>query len=89
MFSFPIMKSSLCFTNTLFYLVLLCFASYIIGVLQPISTNQHTVKDSFSFADWAKVYKQRNGIMCSLDVCSLFTNVPLDETIDICLDKLF
>ena len=25
--------------------------------LQPISTNQHTVKDSFSFADWAKTYK--------------------------------
>ena len=27
--------------------------------------------------------------MCSLDVCSLFTNVPLDETIQICLDKLY
>ena len=27
--------------------------------------------------------------MCSLDVCSLFTNVPLDETIDIALDKLY
>ena len=26
--------------------------------------------------------------MCSFDVCSLFTNVPLDETIKICLDKL-
>ena len=30
-----------------------------------------------------------SGIMCSLDVCSLFTNVPLDETIQICLDKLY
>ena len=27
--------------------------------------------------------------MCSLDVCSLFTNVPLDETIDTALDKLY
>ena len=27
--------------------------------------------------------------MCSFDVCSLFTNVPLDETIQICLDKLY
>ena len=26
--------------------------------------------------------------MFSLDVCSLFTNVPLDETIDIALNKL-
>jgi len=27
--------------------------------------------------------------MCSLDVCSVFTNVPLDETIDIALDKRY
>ena len=28
-------------------------------------------------------------MMCSFDVSSLFTNVPLDETIQICLDKLY
>ena len=27
--------------------------------------------------------------MCSFDVSSLFTNVPLDETIQICPDKLY
>ena len=27
--------------------------------------------------------------MCSFDVCSLFINVPLDETIQICLNKLY
>ena len=27
--------------------------------------------------------------MCSFDVSSLLTNVPLDETIQICLDKLY
>ena len=27
--------------------------------------------------------------MCSFDVSSLFTNIPLDETIQICLDKLY
>ena len=27
--------------------------------------------------------------MCSFDDSSLFTNVPLDETIQICLDKLY
>ena len=27
--------------------------------------------------------------MCSFDVCSLFTNVPFDETIQISLDKLY
>ena len=46
-------------------------ASYLVSILQPISTNQYTVKDSFSFADWAKKYKHNNGIMCSFDVSSL------------------
>ena len=27
------------------------FASYLVGILQPISTNQYMVKDSFTFAD--------------------------------------
>ena len=30
-----------------------------------------------------------NVFMCSFDVSSLFTNVPLDETIKICLDALY
>lgn len=32
-------------------------ASYLVSILQPISTNQSTIKDFFSFADWAKIYK--------------------------------
>ena len=64
-------------------------ASYLVRILQPISTNQFTIKDSFSFADWAKTYNHNNEMMCSFDVSSLFTNVPLDETIQICLDKLY
>ena len=27
--------------------------------------------------------------MCSFDIKSLFTNVPLEETINICLDQLY
>lgn len=64
-------------------------ASYLVDILRPISINQYTVKDSFSFADWAKHYRHNNKLMCSLDVTSLFTNVPLDETIQICLEKLY
>ncbi|XP_067022058.1 uncharacterized protein [Acropora muricata] len=30
-----------------------------------------------------------NEFVCSFDASSLFTNVPLDETIQICLDKLY
>ena len=71
-------------TNNTYHL-----ASYRVRVIQPISTNQFTVKDSFSFAEWAKTYSHNGEYMCSFDVSSLFTNVPLDETIQICLDKLY
>ena len=27
--------------------------------------------------------------MCSFDICSLFTNIPLEETINLCLDALY
>ena len=43
------------------------------------------VIDSFSFVnDLLSV-----PFMCSLDVTSLFTNIPVDETIEICLDLLY
>lgn len=65
-------------------------AWYLVHILQPISTNQFTIKDSFSFAaDWDEKYKHKNEVMCSFDVSSLFTNFPLDKTIQICLDKLY
>ena len=45
-------------------------ASYLVRVLQPISTNQFTVKDSFtcSFAEWAKTYNHNGEYVCSFDV---------------------
>ena len=64
-------------------------ASFLVNVLKPISTNQFTIKDSFTFVDWAKTHQHNNDVMCSFDVCSLFTNVPLNETIEICLTKLY
>ena len=45
-------------------------ASYIVNILQSISTNQSTINDSFSFADWAKMFKHNNKVMCSFDVSS-------------------
>ena len=50
--------------------------------------NEYTLKDSFEFAK--DIINQNSGcFMASLDVDSLFTNVPLDETIKICIDELF
>ena len=63
-------------------------AKFLVNMLRPINTGKYCVKDSFTFA------KSINGLtnakfMASLDVSSLFTNVPLQETIDICAQKLF
>ena len=54
----------------------------------PLTQNEYTVTDSFHFAE--EICKQDpNLYMASLDVDSLFTNIPLDETIDICIDSLY
>ena len=48
----------------------------------------NSVKDSF---DCAKEILQQNSdcFMASLDLTSLFTNIPLDETINICLNESY
>ena len=53
-----------------------------------MATNEFAVKDSFHFAEEI-VDQQYDLFMGSLDVDFLFTNIPLDETIEICIYKLF
>ena len=52
----------------------------------------HTVfvsRDTFEFVSKLKdLSVPSNGYMCSFDVVSLFTNVPLLDTIDICSKAL-
>ena len=52
--------------------------------------NRHVVKDSYEFVDiMIEHLFPSSFFMCSFDVVSLFTNVPLDETVDICCKALF
>ena len=46
------------------------------------------VKDSYSFV-YKLLMQDINLDMASLDFDSLFSKIPLDETIDICVKKLF
>ena len=46
-------------------------------------------KDSFTFAKEIKKVRATNKFLISYDVCSLFTSIPLKETIDIAVDLLF
>ena len=52
------------------------------------SSNEYTVKDSFTFAEEI-VEHDSEFFMENLDVDSLFTNIPLEETIVICTNTLF
>ena len=63
-------------------------AEFLAALLQPVlelySTN--CINDSFSFAEMIQQLKvnPNDSTLCSFDICSLFTNVPLAETIEIC-----
>ena len=53
-----------------------------------MTNNKNTVKDSFAFAD--EVVEQYSKLFLgSLNVDSFFTNIPLENTIEICAKTLF
>ena len=65
-------------------------AKFLVPVLTPLTTNDHTVTNSYEFVEILKNYNNCEDMyMVSYDVESLFTNIPLYETIDICLSSLF
>lgn len=50
--------------------------------------NEYTVKDSFLF--WKEILDQDPDLfLASFGIQSLFTNIPLDEKIDIYIDIVF
>jgi len=63
-------------------------AKFLVPILSPLTVNDYTVKDSFTFAKEV-VNFDHNLFMASLDVESLFTNIPIDETIKNAVDDLF
>ena len=68
-------------------------AKFLATLLQPVlelySTN--CINDSFSFTKMIQQLKVNSNdfILCSFDICSLFTNIPLAETIEICTETLY
>ena len=56
-------------------------------MLAPLTSNEYIIKDSFSFAEELLSFDS-NLVMASFDVESPFTNIPLKETIDLCVDIL-
>ena len=64
------------------------FAKYLLPILESLTTNKYTVKDSFNFATEI-VELDSSSFMGSLDIDSLFTNITLEETIEISTNNLF
>ena len=73
----------ICFTNTYIQAW-----KYLVPILEPLTKNKYTEKDLFNFATEI-VEQDSSNIMGSLDIDSLFTNIPLEKTTEICTNNLF
>ena len=67
-------------------------SKWLCDIITPVAKYycKHNVKDTFQFIDILREQPvPSSSYMCSFDVVSLFTNVPVMETIDICANALY
>ena len=57
-------------------------------MLDPVIPKEHCAKDSFSFSKEIKEVSSSDKFLISYDVCSLFTSIPLNETVDIAVNLI-
>ena len=58
-------------------------AKFLVPFLKPLTDNQYTIHSSFLFPDEITQLTLSHGaVVVSFDVASLFTNTPLDETVN-------
>ena len=78
------------FTIKKFVVYLKCQSKYLVSLLRDIFVSLSMTSDTFSFLEELRSLNldSDNIFMASFDI-SLFTNVPLDETIDIIIYRLF
>ena len=58
------------------------------SIISPYLPRTYSLRSSDEFIEVLRV-RERRGILASLDACSLFTNVPVDTTIDIILRYVY
>ena len=63
-------------------------AKFFLSILKEFTVHEYTVSDWFSFC---KEIKDQDSslFMASFDIQSLFINIPLHETINICVERAF
>ena len=63
-------------------------AKYFLDFISPITKNEYTLKESFAFV--SMIDKQdNNAFMCIVDIDSLFTNVLLEEAMEVVIKNVF
>ena len=70
------------------------FGKYLSELLNPLTHNDYSLKDSFDAATrisriLPQVRENDDYMFISLDVASLFTNVPLKKTVNIILKRIY
>ena len=63
-------------------------AKFLALMLEPLTTNEYTIRNSFTFAEELQSFDSKL-VMARFYIQSLFTNIPLQETIDLCVENLF
>ena len=64
-------------------------ARFLCDLLSPLVPNDYSCKDTFSFVSQIKNANLSKKFLVFYHVTSLFTNIPLQETIDIAINLIF
>ena len=64
-------------------------ARFLCDLLSPLVPNDYSYNDTFSFFSQSKNANLSRKCFVSYDVTSLFTNIPLQENIDIAINLIF
>ena len=83
--SFPKLRAIFSSIDTFNY----SLARFICDPISPLLPNDYFFKDIFSFASQIKNANLSRKFLVSFDVTSLFTNIPLQGTIDIAINLIF
>ena len=62
---------------------------FLCDLLSPVVPDDYSCKDAFSFVSQIKNANLFGTFLVSYDVTSFFTNIPLQETIDIAINPIF
>ena len=83
--TFPKLRSIVSSISTFNY----DLARFLCDLLSPVVPDDYSCKDTFSFVSQVKKLNLSCKFLVFCDVTSLFTSIPLQETIDIAINLIF